>query len=577
MIIKENVYDYKNQIYPNKILLVLLPYWTPLIPPQGIAQIKVYLEEHGYNVKTADANVETEFKEIYQRYFNILKKFIPKSNWGNFYNIGHDVLRNHIMAYFNHANGSSDKDTYKDLIKLLVYHTYFWNLEEEQLFQLDAVIGDFYRELNFYMLGLLEEEKPAVLGLTAHLGTLGASMFAFKLAKEKYPGIMNVVGGTIFAGELPMSSPDFDLFLERTPFIDKVIIGEGEQLFLKLLRDEFPAAQRVITMQDINGRPLDIDRVNLPDISDFELNRYPFNAAFISKSCPHQCRFCSVVAFFGQFREKKISHAVDQLTELYKKHGVKLFHMLDSIANPFMTALASELINRGLSYYMDFYMRVSDEVCDPEKTYLWRRGGLYRTRLGIETGSPNLLKAMDKGITVEQSKAAIKSLAGTGIKTTTYFVVGFPGETEEDFQQTLDFIEELKNDIWQMECNPFYYYYAGQPEGDKWANYRMLLYPEYARDLLISQTWILSCPPSREERFKRMFRLVEHCTKLGIPNPYSTEEIYEADERWKKLHENAVPSVIEFQDRGVHIDENKYVKKLIPARESLQEDGDFAF
>jgi hypothetical protein len=566
-----------NETVTNKILLALLPYWTPLIPPQGIAQLKVFLEKHGYKVKTVDANVETVFKDIYQRYFNTLKTFIPGSHWGNFYNIGHDVLRNHMMAYFNYTGGAGNKEAYNELVKVLVYHTYFQDINEEQICRLDALIEQFYSELRRYMLRLLEEEKPAVLGLTAHLGTLGASMYAFKLAKEKNPGIMTVVGGSIFAGELPMSSPDFDLFLEKALYIDKVIVGEGEQLFLKLLRGDFPASQRVIALQDINGRKLDLDSVDLPDLSDFDLSRYPFNAASISKSCPHQCRFCSVVAFFGEFREKNVVQAVDQLTELYNRHGIQFFHMLDSLANPFMTNLAGELIKRDLSFYMDFYMRVSEEVCDPEKTYLWRRGGLYRTRLGIETGSQRLLESMAKGITVEQSKAAIRSLAGAGIKTTTYFVVGFPGETEEDFQQTLDFIAELKNDIWQMECNPFYYYYTGQPEGDKWANYRILLYPPYARDLLISQTWILNGEPSREERFKRMFRLVEHCKKLGIPNPYSTEEIYEADERWKKLHENAVPSLIEFQDRGVYIDENKHVKVLISAQESLQDEGDFTF
>jgi hypothetical protein len=128
-----------------------------------------------------------------------------------------------------------------------------------------------------------------------------------------------------------------------------------------------------------------------------------------------------------------------------------------------------------------------------------------------------------------------------------------------------------------MECNPFYYYYAGQPDADRWAGKRMLLYPQYAGDLLISQTWILRDDPTREERFKRMFRLTEHCKKLGIPNPYSSEDIYEADERWKKLHENAVPGLIEFENNKVFIDENKYVKKLILAQETYRDDGDFMF
>jgi len=566
-----------NQTNTNKILLGLLPYWTPLIPPQGIGQLKVFLEKHGYKVKTVDANVESQFKDTYQGYFNSLKQYVPESNWGNFYNIGHDVLRNHMMAHFNYKNGVGDKKKYDELVKLLIYNTYYREPDPQQLSRLDALIENFYQELAKYILHLLEVEKPAVLGLTAHLGTLAASMFSLKVAKERYPGIMTVLGGTIFSGELPMASPDFKLFLEKTPYIDKVIIGEGENLFLKVLKRELPGNQRVFALKGFREERLDIGAIDLPDFSDLDLERYPFNAAFISKSCPNQCKFCNVAGFFGEYREKNVIQAVDQLEELYRRHGRQLFHMLDSLANPFMTALASEIIKRELSLYMDFYMRVSEEAADPETTHLWRRGGLYRVRLGVETGSPRLLELMGKEITVEQSRTAIKSLAQAGIKTTTYFVIGFPGETEEDFQQTLDFIEELKNDIWQMECNPFYYYYAGQPGSDKWGSQRKLLYPGYARDMLITQTWVLENNPTREERFRRMFRLTEHCKKLGIPNPYSTEDIYKADERWKNLHENAVPALVEFQDRGVYLDENKHVKVLIPAQESLRDEGDFLF
>jgi MoaA/NifB/PqqE/SkfB family radical SAM enzyme len=561
----------------NKILLGLLPYWTPLIPPQGISQLKTFLEKHGYKVKIVDANVESQFNDIYHRYFNTLKQSIPETNWGNFYNIGHDVLRNHMMAHFNYKNGVGEKKNYDELVKLLIYNTYYRELDSQQLSWVNALIDRVYRELKKYILHHLEVEKPRVLGFTAHLGTLAASMFSLKLAKETYPEIMTVLGGTIFSGELPMDSPDFELFLEKTPYIDKVIIGEGENLFLKVLKGELPQTRKVFALKDFKEQRLEIESIDLPDLSDFDLQRYPFNAAFISESCPNQCKFCNVAGFFGEYREKNVVHAVDQLVELYQRTGHQLFHMLDSLANPFMTDLARELIKRDLSLYMDFYMRVSKEATDPEKTYLWRRGGLYRVRLGLETGSPRLLELMGKAITVEQSGAAIKSLAQAGIKTTTYFVIGFPGETEEDFQQTLDFIEELRNDIWEMECNPFYYYYTGQPNSDKWSNQRKLLYPEYAKEMLIAQTWILESDPTREERFRRMFRLTEHCKKLGIPNPYSTEDIYKADERWKNLHENAVPSLIEFQDREAYISDNKFVKILIPAQETFKDDGDFVF
>jgi hypothetical protein len=571
----------KKPFEPKKILLGLLPYWTPLIPPQGIASLKVFLEKHGYRVKTFDANVEKQFKDIYQRYFNFLRKSLPENNWGNFYNIGHDVLRNHMMAHFNQVNMKKDDDekrtNYNELVKLLIYHTFFRNLDDRQVSQLNTLVSEFYSELETYFLTLLEREKPDVVGLSAHLGTLAACMFSFKRTREKYPGIMTVVGGTIFAGELPTASPDFKLFLEKTPYIDKVIVGEGQQLLLKLLGKELPESQRVFTLEDIGNGHMDISKLDIPDISDFDLFHYPYMAAGTSFSCPYQCRFCNVAKFFGKYRKKSVKQIVEEISLLYRRHGYQLYFMTDALINPVITELADELIKKGLSMYMDAYLRVSNDVCDTEKTLLWRRGGLYRTRIGIETGSQRMLDLMGKAITVEQSKAALSSLAYAGIKTTAYFVIGYPGETEADFQQTLDFLEEFKNDTWEAECNPFYYYYTGQTNADQWASKRKLLYPDYAKEMLISQTWVLDCEPSREERFRRLFRFTEHCKKLGIPNPYTSQETYEADERWKNLHENAVPAVAEFQNSGVYIDENKYVKKFIMARNTQQDDSDFVF
>lgn len=559
----------------KKILLALLPYWTPLIPPQGIASIKVFLEKYGYKVKTVDANVEEIFKEIYESYFNTLKKYVPESFWGNFYNIGHDVLRNHMMAHFNRKDAGKNEKNYNELVKILVYQTFFWHLDEAQISQMNSIINEFYIELENYFLGLLESEKPDVVGLTANLGTLPSCMFAFRLTKEKYPHIKTVVGGTIFSGELPMASPDFQFFLEKTPYIDKVLVGEGQRLFLKLLEGELPESQRVFTLEDIGNEPMDVSQLELPDVSDFDLARYPYMAAGASFSCPYQCRFCNVAGFFGKYREKSVKQVMEEFEELYRRHGYQLYFMTDALLNPVMTELARALLQSGMSVYMDAYMRVSEEVCDTEKTLLWRRGGLYRARMGIETGSQRLLDLMGKEITVEQSKAALSSLAYAGIKTTAYFVIGYPGETEEDFQQTLDFVAEMKDNIWETECNPFYYYYTGQPYSDKWADKRRLLYPEDAKDLLICQTWIVDCQPSREERFRRIFRFAELCKKLGIPNPYTSQETYEADERWKSLHENAVPSMVEFTNQDVFIDENKQVKKLILARDTQQDEGDF--
>lgn len=555
----------------NKILLVLPPFWTPLIPPQGIAALKNFLQQHGYKVKTVDANVEDKFKEIYEAYFNTLKEFIPGNKQGNFLRVGHELLRNHMMAHIHY----SDENEYTALVKLLINKTYYVNVESGQVTKLNTLLERFYVRLEHYFIDLLEKENPAVLGLSATVGTLPASMHVFQITKKRYPHIMTVMGGCVFSWGLPYS-PDFEVFLQKTPYIDKIIIGEGELLFLKLLRGELDDSQRVYTLQDIDNETVDISTAGIPDLSDFDLRHYPYLAAFGSYGCPFQCDFCIISSQYGEYRKKSISMVASEMVTLYQKYKSQLFFMNDSLLNPILTGLSKELLKSPMSFYMDGFLRVDDAVGNPDNTLLWRRGGLYRARLGLESGSQRVLDLMNKKITLPQSKAALSSLALAGIKTSIYLVVGFPGETEADFQQTLDLLEELKNDIWQVDCTPFMYHYTGQGGSDEWSSLRKPLYPSRFGDMLITQTWVLDCSPSREETYHRMYRLVQHCQKLGIPNPLSLNEHYQADLRWKQLHENAVPAMVDFKNNGC-IDENKKIEKLIFAQKTFREEGDFMF
>jgi len=66
----------------KKIVLALLPFWVPMIPPMGIASLKKYLEARGIEVKTVDANVEKEFREIYRGYLEFLRNHIPPGKIG---------------------------------------------------------------------------------------------------------------------------------------------------------------------------------------------------------------------------------------------------------------------------------------------------------------------------------------------------------------------------------------------------------------------------------------------------------------------------------------------------------------
>ena len=570
----------QSQTGGKKVLLALLPFWSPLIPPIGIASLKSYLKPRGIEVKTVDAAVEDRFMTLYYKYFNLLKQAIPEERRGNFYSIGHDVLRNHLMAALElKEDDPANAAFYSEAVKDIIYMTYYTKVDDSLTHDLKQIIADFYKALDGYLAELFAEELPAVFGLTVYSDTLPASLFSFRWVKEKYPEITTYMGGGVFADQLAPGSPNWEIFLEKTKkYIDKIIIGEGEILFFKSLKGELPPSQRVYTLEDINREIVRLEMVDILDMSDFDMDRYPFNLSYTSRSCPFQCKFCSETLQWGRYRKKPVTQIVEEAIRLHKKYGNQLILFSDSLLNPVMKYLPGEFLKKEDVIYWEGWLRVDKYSADIMNTFTWRRSGFYQARLGIESGSPHVLTLMNKKITIPEIKESIANLAAAGIKTTTLWVVGYPGETAEDFQQTLDLIEELRYDIYEAECRPFYYYLTGQPGSinDSWIGYKpMRLYPEEYDRLLVFRTWILDGMPDREEIYDRVNRFVLHCEKLGIPNPYSLREIYEADERWKQLHKNSVPPLTEFKKPGSTIDECRGIHELLAVPDSLRDIEEF--
>jgi len=563
-----------------KILLSILPYWAPVLPPVGLARLKRYLTTRGYDVKIADLIVKNESLEFYYGYFDALRECVPVEKQGNFKNLGHDVLQNHMMAHMNYQ----DEKEYVELVKILVYKTYYVDIDDTHARKLNQVVADYYEKLEEYFTFLLEFEEPDVLGITVYRGTLPASLFVMRLAREKFPHIKTVIGGGAFADSHAVGSPNFENLLEYSKdFVDKVFIGEGELLFLKYLRGELPESKRVYSRDDIGGERLDFNQLDVPDFSDLNLRKYAYMPATASYGCPFHCSFCNDYKFWGKYRRRNAKKAVDEMVQLFEmvelnrvNKGHQLFFFTDSLLNPSINEVSEELIKKDASLYYDGYYKVDKASADMENTFLWRKSGLYRVRLGVESGSQKVLDMMSKGITPDQIRKTVTSFAMAGVKTTTYWVIGHPGETEEDFQMTLDLVEELKNEIYQAECNPFLYHFSGQNSAEKWEEKRKLLYPEWGRKLLIFDSWTLEMEPLRELAYERMHRFVAHCAKLGIPNPYSFKEIFDADQRWKKLQKFAVPPLDEFSDPQDLIKENRKSQLTVGACSIIdEEDGDF--
>lgn len=559
----------------KKGILTVLPFWSPLIPPKGLGALKVYVEKAGHTVFTFDLTNKIDLLDQYYKYFDCLKKVLPKYNLGNFYNVGHDLLANHMMAYMN----SSDPEKLNKLVIMLVNDCYLHEISNEIVDELNQILIDYLLMLEKFILFQIKYEKPDIIGFTVYKTNIPSTIYILRSIKNKYPNIKTVIGGGAFADSHATSSPNFKVLCDLSEgIIDHIMIGQGEKFMLELFDGKLPANKRVLNANNDLCHTLSLDDVPNSDLGDFNIFKYAYLPVTASQGCPFKCSFCNQKLFYGGFETRNTEKCIDEMIELYKRYKKQIFFMTDSLLNPVINSMSEKMIERGLSFYYDSFFRVDKNACDVFYTTKWRKGGLYRVRLGLESGSDKILKLMDKKTDVQTIKSSLQALAFAGIKTTTYWIVGFPGETEEDFQQTLDFITANAENIYEAECNPFRYFVSNQNGADEWFKQKKKIFPDWANDMLKFIPYELNMEPNRKVTTERMFRFVEHCERLGIPNIYSTAETDLADKRWHKLHVNAVPAILDFDETKM-INENMDIEQVfnIPDSIGLAEEINFEF
>ncbi len=534
----------------KKLSLIMLPYWTPLNIPLGIVCLQTYLRENGYNADAFDFNGETEYWNIFYNYMNQLKMEIDPSNSENFINSAHYVLKQHLFLYINREK-AEDFDT---LFNKIVYYVFFQKVSSKKIAELNECVKLYFDRLEKDMVELLERQKPDIVGFSVYTGTLPSTVFSIKLIRERYPEIKIIFGGGIFSSDLAVGSDNYNRFVQNSG-IDKMLVGEGEKQILEFAEGKLDLGPINIAKNMIELESVDLTKM---DLSNFQVDNYTYIPLFASRSCPFQCKFCSETILWGKFRMKDAKVVANEFEYIFKNQKKQLFLMCDSLLNPYIDQMSEELNKKDISVYWDGYLRAGSQASDFQRALSWRMAGFYRARIGAESGSPRVLKLMNKKITVDDIKNSVRNLAKAGIKTTTYWVVGYPGETEEDFMETLNVIEELKDDIYQAECNKFEYFDCGQSGSDEWGKYKEKMYTEKELEALQMQRWILHLEPDAKTIHDRAVRFVAHCKKLGIPNPYSARELYFADKRWKELHALSVPSLADFRNQIVMEDNEKF-------------------
>jgi radical SAM superfamily enzyme YgiQ (UPF0313 family) len=163
-----------------------------------------------------------------------------------------------------------------------------------------------------------------------------------------------------------------------------------------------------------------------------------------SRGCTAGCRFCiKHVMWQNTVRSHTPERILEEMKEL-KRLGIDNIHFyadLFTVDREVVIGLCKLIIADGLKVKWTCNSRV--DYIDEEMLPLMARAGCWMISWGLESGSPEVLKRMHKGIKLEKARAALALSHKLGIKNWGYFIIGLPGETVDTIRQTINLAKSL--------------------------------------------------------------------------------------------------------------------------------------
>ncbi|MFQ5650639.1 MAG: B12-binding domain-containing radical SAM protein [bacterium] len=178
----------------------------------------------------------------------------------------------------------------------------------------------------------------------------------------------------------------------------------------------------------------------------FETDKYL--PLLTSRGCPYQCRFCVIPETNSvKWRARSARNVVDEMAAHVQKHGVREFHLedVDPTVNEARTReICEEILRRGLKVIWKICSGTKVETIREESTIeLMAEAGCRYISISPETGSPRVLKAINKPFNLDHAVKMIQKMNDVGIHSQACFVLGFPQEDDDDRRMTWDMVQNL--------------------------------------------------------------------------------------------------------------------------------------
>lgn len=307
----------------------------------------------------------------------------------------------------------------------------------------------------------LQRQRPRVVGIAANMMTKRNALAMMAIARRH--GARVVVGG-------PDPPHHAESYLQHGA--DAVVIGEGERTLEELLPilhrgDADWSGIRGIVFRQADGsvvrtppRPLmpDLDRQPFPDRAAVDLPSY-LNAwrarhgagtvsLITARGCPYTCTWCSRSVFGESHRRRSVGNVADEVESIVDRYRPERLWYADdvfAIHRGWTLDYARELERRRVRLPFECISRaerIDDAVADALVSL-----GCTRVWIGAESGSPRILDAMKRKVTIEQVRDSAARLRRRRIEVGLFIMLGYEGEEMSDLRATVEHLKATSPDV----------------------------------------------------------------------------------------------------------------------------------
>lgn len=309
------------------------------------------------------------------------------------------------------------------------------------------------------LLSHIDKSKPDIVGITVYSLALRNVKEILARIKAEHPGIITIVGGLH-----PTGVPEHALrYLEHADF---GVNGEGEIPIRHLMpllesgRRDFESVPGLIWREA--GRVRWNEKVEYEDLDElgfpawdliepplyFDSPDFKAKAVFIhtTRGCPYGCAFC--VKLGRRLRYHSIERVYEQIRLLHERYGIVKFFIGDEgfpINPKYLKDFCRYVIAKGdnFSYMAACGLRLN--AIDDEMCVLMKKANFSRmVGIGIEAGSQRVRNLMNKNLPEEVIFRGVEILNRHGFRPAANFIVGFPGETKKEMEETIRLARRLK-------------------------------------------------------------------------------------------------------------------------------------